>query len=263
MASARDSLPRDKIRPAIALLSVTTASGIGVGYPVSGAIAQHVSLHAAYWFGAVFVAIALLAVLAVVPHSSPDHHAKVDVAGTAILTAGLVALLLAIGEGETWGWTSAPILALIAAAVVILPFWCRHQLASDQPLVDLRLARHRQVMTANAAAFVLGIAMYMDLSDFTAFVQATARGRLRLRRERAHRRAVPRAAVHHELPVEQAAADVHPHPRPAQRAAVRLPARRRVERVLRRRALRPVGDVRDDGDSRSRPRLDLRGDPPA
>ena len=112
MAAARDALPAPR-RPAIALLSVAAAAGVGAGYPISGFIAEHMGLSAAYWFGAIFSALALAA-------RSPwcrgrdGHRRPPRRRGAVLLSAGLVALLLAIGQGGAWGWTSPAILSLLA-----------------------------------------------------------------------------------------------------------------------------------------------------
>jgi predicted MFS family arabinose efflux permease len=175
MAAARDGLPGPKIAPAIALLSVSAAAGVGAGYPVSGLIAEHLGLHAAYWFGAIFAALALVAVVAVVPPGDPEAtNNRLDVPGAVLLSIGLVALLLAIGQGETWGWGSGRILGLFALAAVLIAAWIPSQTRTGNasPLVELGLLRHKAVLTADASAFVLGAAMYIDLSVVTAFVQA-------------------------------------------------------------------------------------------
>jgi MFS family permease len=172
MAAARDGLPAREVPPAIALLSVSAAGGVGAGYPVSGLIAEHLDLHAAFWFGAGFSAIALVAVLAVVPPSRGRRGVPLDLRGAALLSGGLIALLLAVGQGERWGWGSATILALLAAAAVLLCAWVVQQSRAAHPLVELRLLRRRAVLTADASAFVLGAAMYLYLSVVTAFVQA-------------------------------------------------------------------------------------------
>ena len=78
------------------------------------------------------------------------------------------------GEGEQWGWGSVRILVLLVAAAIVLGLWAPSQLRAAHPLVDLRQLRHRAVLTADAAALVLGVAMYINLSAVTAFVQAPA-----------------------------------------------------------------------------------------
>ena len=54
MASARDHLPAGPARAdVIALLSVVGAVGVGLGYPITGFIAEHLDASAAFWFGTV------------------------------------------------------------------------------------------------------------------------------------------------------------------------------------------------------------------
>ncbi|MGE0026646.1 MAG: MFS transporter [Thermoleophilia bacterium] len=172
MAAARDALPTHRVGPAIALLSVAAAAGVGAGYPISGLIAEHTGLSGAYWFGAAFSALALATLLPVVPRAGETTDAPLDARGAVLLSAGLVALLLGIGQGEVWGWTSAVILSLFATAAVIIGAWVVVQLRVPTPLIEVRLLRHPAVLTGNVSAFVLGAAMYLFLSTMTAFVQA-------------------------------------------------------------------------------------------
>jgi MFS family permease len=171
MAAARDHLPAERAGAVIGMLSVAGAAAVGAGYPVSGLIASDLDVHAAFFFGAVISGAALLAAVAVIPASSSSLAARLDVRGGVVIAAGLIALLLAISQGQQWGWDSASIVALFVAAAVILGLWVRMQLAHDTPLVDLRQLRHRAVLTADLAAVVLGVAMYMFLTIVTEFVQ--------------------------------------------------------------------------------------------
>ena len=47
-------------------------------------------------------------------------------------------LLLAVSEGNAWGWTSAGVLGLFAAAAVLAAIWAAWELRVVDPLVDLR-----------------------------------------------------------------------------------------------------------------------------
>jgi MFS family permease len=171
MAAARDHLPAERSPGVIGVLSVCGAAGVGAGYPASGLIAADLGLHAAFFFGAAIAALALIAAILVIPGSSKPAAGPLDVRGAVVLAVGLVALLLAIGEGQPWGWASARIIGLFVIAVVVLGSWARLQLATAVPLVDLRLLGRRAVLTADLAAVVLGIAMYMFLTLVTEFVQ--------------------------------------------------------------------------------------------
>ena len=62
-------------------------------------------------------------------------------------------------------------LGLFAVAALVLAAWVWQQLRRDHPLVALRELRHRAVLSADVAAMLLGLAMYLFLSLLTAFVQ--------------------------------------------------------------------------------------------
>ncbi len=176
MAAARDHLPKDQVRGAIALLSICTAAGVGIGYPVSGLIADGFGLSADYWFGAAVSGVALLCVALIVPTSHGRDAQPLDLPGVVLLSVGLVALLLAIAEGSDWGWASIRVIALIVVALAALTGWVFQELRAGIPLVELRLLRHPAVLTGDSCAIVLGVAMYMYMSAVTEFVQAPRAG---------------------------------------------------------------------------------------
>ncbi|MFE7115203.1 MFS transporter [Streptomyces sp. NPDC057654] len=177
MATARDELPQAKVAPMIALLSVSAGAGLGAGYPISGLLADAWGLAGAYGFGAVVSGLALLCVAAVIPSSAgrgtPD---RLDRTGAVLLALALVAALVAVAEGTRWGWGSPAIIGLLAAGAALFAIWAVQQLRTRNPLVQLRLLRHPSVLSADACALVLGIAMYMVLSGATEFVQSPRSG---------------------------------------------------------------------------------------
>jgi hypothetical protein len=124
MAAARDHLPPERSQSVIGVLSVAGAAAVGAGYPISGLIASDLDVHAAFFFGALMSAIALAAAVTVIPSSRRSGAARLDVSGGLVIAAGLVALLLAIGQGQQWGWGSVSVLGLFVAAGAILRCGC-------------------------------------------------------------------------------------------------------------------------------------------
>jgi predicted MFS family arabinose efflux permease len=172
MATARDELPEIKVAPMIALLSVSAAAGIGAGYPISGLIAEVWGLSGAFWFGAIVSGFAFACVAAVVPSSAGRGSShRLDWTGAGLLALALVATLVAVAEGTEWGWGSPAIIGLLAAGMIIFAVWVVQQLHTTNPLIELRLLRHPSVLSGDACAMVLGVAMYMVLSGVTEFVQ--------------------------------------------------------------------------------------------
>ena len=172
IAVARDALPLEQRRTGIAILSITTAAGTGLGYPLTGIMSSLFTYHAGFWFAAVISLVALALVWRVVPGGSPHPHRPLDLGGALLLSAALVCLLLAISQGRTWGWGSVPILALAAGAAVLTGLWIAQELRNAHPLVELRLAVHPSVMMANMTAFLMGVGLFAVSSLVNRFVQA-------------------------------------------------------------------------------------------
>src|SRR4051794_32184798 len=89
IATARDALTGERARSAAAALSITTAAGLGRGYPLTGLIAELGGVHAAFWSGAAIPAVALAAAAGVFPPSPPRAAPRLDVVGAGLLGAGL------------------------------------------------------------------------------------------------------------------------------------------------------------------------------
>ncbi|MFC9330248.1 MFS transporter [Kitasatospora sp. NPDC057015] len=171
MSVARDHLPAARARSAVATLSVTTVAGVGLGYPLTGLIAQHLGFHAAFWAAAAAGATVLTAAALVLPASTHRPHRRLDAPGAVLLGLGLAALLVALSEGGQWGWTSTRLLAAAGTAVAALGAWALHELRTPYPLVALRLLRNRAVLTADVTGLVAGVGMYFLMSLVIRLVQ--------------------------------------------------------------------------------------------
>jgi MFS family permease len=158
-AVARDGLPAGRSRRTIAAIGITTAIGIGLGYPLVGLLAEYLGLYAPFWFVAGMSALALAASVAVLP-PSPDRAPRIDLPGALMLGLGIAALLLVLASGAEWGWSSAATLASSAGSALLLAAWVVWELRARRPLIDLRLLRRRPVLAANVTAFGVAIGFY-------------------------------------------------------------------------------------------------------
>ena len=172
MTVARDHLPAERSRSAVAVLSITASAGVGLGYPLTGLLADSYGFHAPFWFGVAISALALALAAAVVPGSNHLRRRPLDGIGAVMLSGGLIGLLLCLSEGGSWGWTSDRLLALALVTALVLGGWVWHELRTSYPFVNLRLMRNRSVLTANATGLLAGLGMYMLLPMVTRYVQA-------------------------------------------------------------------------------------------
>ncbi len=171
MGVARDHLEPERARSTLATLSVTTVIGVGLGYPLTGVIAERLSFHAGFWLAAILGLLAMVLVALVVPTSMHRPSQYFDSLGALLLGLGLASLLIAISEGEGWGWTSTKLVGLAVVALAVLARWVWHELSTGDPLVDLRQLKSRTVLTADVTGVVAGIGMYMLMSMIIRYVQ--------------------------------------------------------------------------------------------
>lgn len=176
IAIARRHLTGDDLRRGIQALSVTVSTGIGIGYPLTGVLGSAFGFRSAFAFAAVFTLSAVLVVSLIAPARAAVTAARTsfDVLGALLLGVGLTGLLLALGQGEHWGWASALTLSVLVGALLVLAVWAWVELRVDRPLVNLRVFGSKDVLLANAAALGLGTAMYLSLSLASLVAQAPA-----------------------------------------------------------------------------------------
>ncbi|MGW4517345.1 MFS transporter [Streptomyces sp. NPDC004393] len=171
IATARDSVPPERARSALSTLSLTTAAGVGIGYPVTGLLAESLGMYAGFWFAVIATTLALIAAAVVLPTPPGRPAHPMDVVGALLLTLGMSGLLFALTQGERWGWGSPRLLVLGVVSVLLLIGWALHELRTAHPLVDLRLIRDRTVFAAHLTTMMGGIGMYLLISLVTRYVQ--------------------------------------------------------------------------------------------
>ncbi|WP_079144037.1 MDR family MFS transporter [Streptomyces luteocolor] len=104
--------------------------------------------------------------------------ARVDYAGAALLTAGILALtLLGTWGGSAYGWLSPQITGLALLAALALAAFVRVERRAPEPVIPPRLFRDRNFTLAQALSFLAGAAMMAAatyLPQYMQFVHGTS-----------------------------------------------------------------------------------------
>ncbi len=171
----RDEFPPEKVGVGIGLISAVFGVGGGLGIVLSGLIVDNLSWRWLFIFGAIPVALAAVLVDRFVPESPIKTPSRVDFLGATLLSVGLIFLLLALTEGESWGWMSARVDGLFVGAAVFLALWVLAELRVPEPMVDMHVFVQRQVLFTNICALITGFAMFGTFVLIPNFVE-TPRG---------------------------------------------------------------------------------------
>jgi Na+/melibiose symporter-like transporter len=84
---------------------------------------------------------------------------EVDYLGVATLTGSLTALVLALVEGNAWGWDSPEIVALLTGAALGLAAFIAIELRVKVPMVEFRFFSDRNFVAAVVVALIVSFAM--------------------------------------------------------------------------------------------------------
>ncbi len=171
----RDEFPRERVASAIGLMSALLGVGGGLGVVLAGPIVDHLSFHFLFWLPLIPVVAATVATRVFVPESPVRTPGRVNWTGAALMSAGLVAVLVAISQAVNWHWLSSRTLGCFALGLVLLALWVRSETRSSQPLVDMRMMRIRGVWTTNLVGFLLGFGMYSSFILLPQYVESPAR----------------------------------------------------------------------------------------
>ncbi|HWH54799.1 MAG TPA: MFS transporter [Gaiellaceae bacterium] len=159
-AIIRDEFPPEKVGVAIGLVSAVFGVGGGFGIVISGLIVDNLSWRWLFVIGSIPIAACVPLVHKFVPESPIKTSSRVDFVGASLLSTGLICLLLALTEGESWGWSSGGVLGLFAAAAVVLTTWVVAELRVPEPMVDMHVFSRRPVLLTNVTALITGFAMF-------------------------------------------------------------------------------------------------------
>lgn len=169
----RDEYPAEKVGGAVGVITAIIAAGSGVGLVIAGPIVKALDYHWLFWFPAMMLLAATVAAKIAVPPSPVRMPGRVNVPAALLLSAWLVALLIAVSEAPQWGWGSGRVLGLIAAGLVLAAVWVGVELRASAPLIDMRMMRMPVVWSLNLVAFLFGFGMYAVMGFLPEFLQTS------------------------------------------------------------------------------------------
>ncbi|OLT16544.1 hypothetical protein BJF78_14085 [Pseudonocardia sp. CNS-139] len=155
---------------AIAGLSAMAGLGIALGPLVGGSVLQLGSWELIFWLN-VPVGLALLPAAALVLGAGPRTTARLDVAGTVLVTAGLLGVAYGLVRTGVLGWGAVEVLAALAGGAALLLAFVLWQYRASAPLVPPHLFTHRGFALAGVIALFAQGGMFGAVFLLTQFMQ--------------------------------------------------------------------------------------------
>ena len=109
----RDEFPAEKVAGAVGAIAALTAVGGGLGIVLAGPIVDVLGLPLALLAADDLIVVAATSAVLLVPESPVRTAGRISWLPAVLLSAWLVALLVALSEAPAWGWSSGRVIGLL------------------------------------------------------------------------------------------------------------------------------------------------------
>jgi MFS family permease len=157
----RDTFPEDRVPVAIGLISAMFSVGVGLGLVGGGYITSVAKWTDAFHIVAPIFGALIIAAYYLIHDPVLVRKGSIDYPGAFTLGIGIMALLLALTQGEEWGWSSSGVITLFAVAAVSLVVFIIIEMRSRDPIVRPSLMAKRGILGGNVVALFVGLCMFM------------------------------------------------------------------------------------------------------
>lgn len=141
---------------ALGIWAGVSAVALGLGPLIGGGLVEAVSWRWLFWIDLPFCLLGLVLVLGSTAEQRDETAPRrIDLPGVITVGSGLAAIVIALVEGDVWGWTSAATVGVFATGMALLTaFWfIEHHVR--WPIVEFALFRNGPYVGASAAGFCL------------------------------------------------------------------------------------------------------------
>ncbi len=157
---------------AIGTWAGVSALALAIGPVLGGFLTQQVSWRAIFFINPPIALIAVAVTLFAARESRDETVSrKIDFPGIAAITVSLTAIVLALVQGNAWGWGSPRILTLLAVGVLGIVAFVVIEQRSASPMVDFTFFRSRTFLGSNLVAFIVSFAMLAQFFFLALYMQ--------------------------------------------------------------------------------------------
>ena len=156
---------------AIGVWAATAGVGVALGPLTGGFLLEH------FYWGSIFlvnipiVIVGIIAGVFLIPDSKDPNPSRLDPVGAVLSIAGLGALLYAVIEGPSKGWTASSTLTFFFVGGVLTAAFFVWEIRSDHPMLDLRFFENPRFSVASGAIAVTFFAMFGSIFLLTQYFQ--------------------------------------------------------------------------------------------
>ena len=164
-------VPKDRIGAAMGMYGLGIIVAPAVGPTLGGYLVEYVDWRLIFFINVPVGVLGTIAAIMVLQRFPGARSGRFDVLGFLCIATGLFTLLLALSEGQDWGWTSYRVLILLTVGVLSLALFVVVELEVEHPLLDVRVFRYWAFTNSLLLISVLSIGLFTVLFYVPVFLQ--------------------------------------------------------------------------------------------
>lgn len=158
---------------AFGIFGAVAGTGGAIGLLLGGALTEWASWRWVMFVNLAFAAVALVGAVLLLAKHVAGTRPKLDIPGTAVVTAALFGVVYGFSHAESEGWTNPVTLTFLIGGAVLLGLFVWLETRVAHPLLPLRIVLDRTRGGAYLAVFVMGIGMFAIFLFLTYYMQLT------------------------------------------------------------------------------------------
>ncbi|MGW4803125.1 DHA2 family efflux MFS transporter permease subunit [Kitasatospora sp. NPDC004272] len=165
------AVPAAKRGMAFGIWSGVSGLAVATGPLIGGTLTEHFSWQWIFWVN-VPVGLLLLPLARAVLGESRGENPRLDLPGTALVSAGLFGLVLGLVRGNPDGWTDPLVLTALTGGVLLLAAFAGYEARyAKRPMLPMRLFRNRTFSAVNAASLLMFLGMFGSIFLISQYFQ--------------------------------------------------------------------------------------------
>jgi MFS transporter, DHA2 family, methylenomycin A resistance protein len=156
---------------AIGIWAGVSGIALALGPALGGIMVDAWGWQSIFWLNVPIGVLALITSIIIVPESSNPERRGIDIPGQVLAVIGLAALTYGLIEANNYGWTSARILALLVAGVLVLAAFGVWESRTKKPMLHLSFFRNLTFTGANLVGLFISFGFFGVLFFLALFMQ--------------------------------------------------------------------------------------------
>jgi EmrB/QacA subfamily drug resistance transporter len=164
------AFPPHKRGAALGVWSGISGVAVALGPLVGGGVIELASWHWIFWINVpIGIVVAPLAATRLAESHGPQS--RLDLPGVGLASSGLFGIVYGLVRAQTQGWTNAEVVFSLAAGLVLVAAFVRHELRAESPMLPMSFFAERSFAVTNVVSLAMYFGMFGSIFFLSQFMQ--------------------------------------------------------------------------------------------